>query len=410
MPKNIFHCKRCNEWVDDYPYAVHRQTFLHKFKCAKKVNNTYIYNDSVDLDRTGERMTLALLHKMNNEHDAAAKERKRLHRQFLAKKKKCAKQTKSLCTKQQANPMQIKLDCAAAAKLPTNFIDSDNDLDDFKLPRRVIRRTIPAPPVKPIISVSPNIATNVENSFILCDPLCTSSQVDKYVTINIPSPADVIVINDTTMVASPMELCNIINNSVLDFDLQPSTSTKLPTSTPPILEPQLIQPFLLTSNICTEPPSFYSNDNISFFTHEQPNTSIMPVPNVIDTFDLINELCQIPNNLSNEQRQSQIVVSTESPMSPVLNQPSPVHSLTTIGNTVINAPFTAYPFVDSHFKKPVDYINPCRCCGQSIDFAHLLTIPHHLPKGAQIMCARCLLTFLSRPRDYNVEYSHRNLI
>ena len=47
MPKSIFKCKRCNDWVQDH-------------------------------------MTFAKLQSMNAKHDAAATEKKRLHRQFEA--------------------------------------------------------------------------------------------------------------------------------------------------------------------------------------------------------------------------------------------------------------------------------------------------------------------------------------
>jgi hypothetical protein len=214
--------------------------------------------------------------------------------------------------------------------------------------------------------------------------------------------------------------------------------------------------------MCLEPPSFYDNDNISFYTHDksdnlQPPTislvptnvptilphhnttvSIMPaslpdvpvihIPEFNDTNNLINDLLELEPNLFADvcmelafetptSPVAQPILNLEqfnyndTPMSPPLRHTTSIADKQPIGNNIhlIDVPFSAYPHVDQFHIYPAEYVHPCRICLKTIDFNSLLSISHHIPKGGQIMCAPCLLKFISRQRDCNVDYFYRDL-
>jgi hypothetical protein len=334
--------------------------------------------------------------------------------------------------------MQVKLDCAAAAKLSTKsilkpkqlpvkpearsvvVISDDDDLCDFKIPQLISRRqkkvhntpvlptlptlstlhdnllhqkitTVQAIPNIPISVNSPNLSP-CNNSFIDYEPICTSTQLldNNFITIHIPSTLE-------------DQQSKIINLSPSSPNNNPSTDTDIK---PNNFKPISAASFLLPDEMCIEPKSFYTNDCISFetsFINQRISpTNVqadlfkdIPLPPFNDTAHLINELVLLDDIF-------------ESPMSPD-DCSSALRAVPSIGadKYLYNAPFTSYPRVEVHHSP--DCAKLCRCCRQTIDFTTLLTIPQHLPKGSQIMCAKCLLTFISRPRDPNLDFFYRNL-
>ena len=269
------------------------------------------------------------------------------------------------------------------------MISDDDDLCDFVVPKSVSR---PAALVKKTVIMPKQ---SIESSFLHAEPLCTSSQVidQTFITIHIPSPPD----NDRN---SSIASYNRITDKPIDIVPIKSAASLL----------------LDSKQEFNEPASFYSNDNISFFTSiiEEPKHLITEPLIINNTGNLIEELLNLSTTLLLPTN-----LPTESPMSPTIKEETiinnsastPVIDLPCISENhhLLNAPFTSYPYVDLIPSYNPNYIHPCRCCLKTINFSTLLHIPQHLPKGGQIMCAECLLTFVSRPRDLNVHYFHRNL-
>jgi hypothetical protein len=267
----------------------------------------------------------------------------------------------------------------------------------------------------PIVHIpSPVSSNNLDHSFLFTEPLCTSSQV-------------------------PVDIC------ALPPSLLPIPTTDNNNST---VKPITAASFLLTSDVCLEPPYFYDGDNISFFTSfiNQPvhstattnatvpiaiPTELISKPEFNNTFNLIEELCQLPLDtlipscsvpfvadvsmqLTTKPTDTLIVQPAsnnidlfhfiDSPLSPCYQPPNQQKKIDNL-----NAPFTSYPRIEPHYVYPPDYVKPCRKCNNKIDFNALLSIPNHLPKGQQIMCAPCLLSFISKPSDFNVDYFYRSL-
>jgi len=101
MPdKKNYNC-RCGRFVD-YPYSIHRTTFLHKLLSAKKINNSFIYNDSIDLDKTAEHMGLQQLQQQMKTKKTQKPSK------IAALRKQCAKRDKTLAPFSK-NPMAAKL-------------------------------------------------------------------------------------------------------------------------------------------------------------------------------------------------------------------------------------------------------------------------------------------------------------
>jgi hypothetical protein len=137
MPdKKNYNC-RCGRFVD-YPYSIHRTTFLHKLLSAKKINNSFIYNDSIDLDKTAEHMGLQQLQQQMKTKKTQKPSK------IAALRKQCAKRDKTLAPFSK-NPMAAKLfnesitkhrkDLADAAARRAAALSSDDD--DFVVDPRI---------------------------------------------------------------------------------------------------------------------------------------------------------------------------------------------------------------------------------------------------------------------------------
>ena len=167
--KNV-DCVACNQRVS-YEYAIHRQTFLHKMHSAKYTKNgSMLYYDSVDLDKSPEKINAQTLRLYNQEADrriktmkkqkkdaAKLKEqqqlqtKKKCHTMFEKNRKKAANACKHLQPKTLLNVLQTKLAIEAEMiyqkqmatlqqnqQVTTINVDDDMDFDNFKLtPKKV---------------------------------------------------------------------------------------------------------------------------------------------------------------------------------------------------------------------------------------------------------------------------------
>ena len=199
--KNV-DCAACNQRVT-YEYAIHRQTFMHKMHSAKyNDNQSMIYYDSVDLDKSPERINVQTLRLYNKEADQRTKNLKQLkrdaaktklqqHSNFEKKRKIAASANKHLLPKAKLNVLQTKLAIEAEMiykqqlaslkpfiSVPSQNVDDDYDLHDFKLtPKKAKKHCLAtnSKQQKPLISANLiSLDKSLQHGIV---PLANSTQI-----------------------------------------------------------------------------------------------------------------------------------------------------------------------------------------------------------------------------------------
>ena len=430
--KNV-DCKACNTRVT-YEYAVHRKTFLHKLNSAKyAANGDMIYYDSVDLDKSGERVTVQLLREHNKEADLECKKLKAekrhqnniikkeiakkvntQHRNFENNRRIAANCNKHLLPKTKPNILQQKLayeaelvyrDQMASIKPLLHFTpiydDYDEDLHHFQLNRKTThpknaakinnhsinllsckrpsRNATFTKPIKPLANSTQLNYTQSSDSTVETDDIFTNAVVANI----LKNFSETKSFNYNTVHT------NQISDNVIVTDIALQTTNKLmqtsinnallETKTINISDiplPENTQPIYNnnTQQVCADISIHNSNvtENISFFT----SFYIEPV---------------IPQPTTNYQTNNHIQ-HISPPMSPISILPA---------NTP-QKPFQLHRLYQHSFDYKTNL--KCRRCFTDINFQHLLSIADRMPKGRQLFCAPCLLQITSRPADKNVDY------
>ena len=95
--KNV-DCVACNQRIH-YEYAIHRKTFLHKLNSARyNANGSMVYFDSIDLDKSSEKINVQSLKQHIKEADVLSKQIKKQKKMSLKQKNNNRRKQKKIVT------------------------------------------------------------------------------------------------------------------------------------------------------------------------------------------------------------------------------------------------------------------------------------------------------------------------
>ena len=390
MPsKQLIHqlnfCKTCAKPLD-YSYSIHRLTFHHKLLTATKINNSYIYNNSVDLDATAEHLNINMIRqptvKKPRKPKQQQQQQQRKPRQTTLEKlrQQCAKQTTHLAPKtvlkcpkainkvllSQQQHLKDLHQAAINQAHDDDILSTYDDLDDFAITPRTALSTMmktikPTNELLPPLDISyhsvkpsPQIDNNLNNTNLFSWPYCpanpiTSTQLECAEAVHFLKQQQQQQHNTEPETTSP----------TLKHTITPPTTTLLP---------------------------YYNNDDddmFDFTQHINHPLAIKPTTNT-QTPILHNAQPWTPQSPTHKPQLLEPILKN---IQACIN--SPDHNLPASYRFTFNLiPLT---FSETNYTDDI----ACRRCRNNINFDMLPKIPDHLPTGGQIFCAACLLLMAS---------------
>lgn len=430
--KNV-DCVACKQRIT-YEYAIHRKTVLHKLNSARyNANGSMIYFDSVDLDKSGERVTVQLLRNQNKEADIICKKlkaEKRLknkktkkditkkvniqHQNFEKKRKIAANCNRHLLPKTKPNILQRKLayeaemvyqeQMASIKHLPNYKLlqNYDEDLHHFNLnPTTSKSKSTAIFNKHSTDTFTSNISSQRKKLSKSIKPLANSTQLHYTQSSHTSGFTDEIFTNAAVE--------NILNNfsqtnTIHYHSIQ--TNNTLDNITDTDTEMTTTDNIMHTSIINTSIQNKYYN--ISQIP--LPETNQTGINNNIQTrsTDINIYNCTATENLSFFTSFYTLpAISNPTITNPIRNHIHHISSPMSPNCDVL----PAKPLQQSFLLQPLDLhsfdenTNPrCRRCFANINFRNLFTLSDRMPKGRQIFCAACLLLITSRSKAKNVDY------
>ena len=191
-----------------YEYAIHRKTFLHKMNSARyNANGSMVYYDSIDLDKTCEKINCQTLRNYNKEADIITKKikkqqndaiksqqrqnqqiKKTSHKKFEKQRRLAANEQKHLQPKASLNLLQTKLAkeadviyrqqlAAFNSKYNLPCYDDQEDLQHFKLPCKPVTNQLLAASLNTLNYGHTYNSVTIKNSQKI-KPLLSSTQLN----------------------------------------------------------------------------------------------------------------------------------------------------------------------------------------------------------------------------------------